>query len=394
MFIAAPLFANCLFSVVVPSYYAVAAQEQHANKDERGEGDQNEHGEQDEHGEHGGEEEEVITLTASERQKAGIVTAPVTRRSLTETIAAPGEVTINRYATSQITSRIAAQVITRHVRMGAQVETGRGLVTLSSVQMAEAQGGLILAEKEWARTQTLGRDVVSAQHFLEARIGAEQARAKVLAYGMTETQLSAMIKSGKLSTAAGRFDLVATQAGTILSDEFIVGQFVEPGDPLFTIGDENRIWVEAQLQPGTAARVKSGAPAWITKGGLRVEGVVIQVHHMVDEKTRTLAVRIEVDNSADTLHPGEFVDVAIATQESSIVTAAPNSAILLLEGQQIVFKLEGDELHPTAVETGITRGGWTEVLSGLVAGDEIVTAQAFLIKSLILKTKMGSGHGH
>ncbi|TNE64624.1 MAG: efflux RND transporter periplasmic adaptor subunit [Alphaproteobacteria bacterium] len=324
---------------------------------------------------------------------AGVVTARVAPRTLAETISAPGEVTVNQYATLQVTPRIEAQVVARHARMGDLVTKGQALVTLSSVDMAEAQANLILAEQEWRRVQKLGRDVVSEQRFLEAQVAAQQARAKVLAYGMTEMQARKLLESD-VAAATGEYDLLASQEGTVIRDAFVVGQFIEPGVLLFEVSDEKRIWVEAQLSPEKAARIEQGAQAWVTKNGISMTGTVVQVHHRVDEATRTLAVRIEVNNQEDSLHPGQFTDVAIQTGEAERVIAVPDSAIMLLGGQQVVFKREGDELRPMPLDLGASKGGWTEVKVGLFGGDEIVIENAFLIKSLILKSKMGEGHGH
>jgi cobalt-zinc-cadmium efflux system membrane fusion protein len=312
---------------------------------------------------------------------------------LAETVSAPGEVTVNQYATIQVTPRIEAQVIARHARMGDVVKKGQPLVTMSSVEMARAQADLILTEQEWQRVQKLGRDVVSEQRFLEAKVAAQQAKAKVLAYGMSEAQVKTLL-ANEASAATGEFDLLANQGGTIIHDTFVVGQIIAPGNLLFEVSDESRIWVEAQLSPEKAALVEQGSQAWVTKNGISMTGTVVQVHHRVDEATRTLSVRIEVNNQEDNLHPGQFTDVAIQTGETERVVAVPNSAIVLLEGQQVVFKREGDELHPMPLDLGISKGGWTEVKAGLFGGDVIVVENAFLIKSLILKSKMGEGHGH
>ena len=379
LLLASPLAISTSISGFLPETVAIMASEQ----DEHG----GEHGEEQ-------EESEVIKMTESQRRAAGIVTASIGPRPLVETISAPGEVTANLYATTQVTPRIAAQVIARHVRMGDSVTVGQPLVTLSSVEMAETQGALILTEQEWRRTQKLGRDVVSEQRYLEAKIAAQQAKAKALAYGMTETQLSKLLQNGSAANATGQFDLVSSQAGTVINDDFIVGQFIEPGQVLFAVSDEKRIWVEAKLPPEKAAQIKPGAKAWVIEDGNNLPGAVVQVHHTVDEETRTLSVRIQVDNKADLLHSGEFVDIDIQTGESAPVIAVPNEAIVLLEGKQVVFKREGDELHPTPLDIGISKGGWTEVKAGLFGGDEIVTQNVFLIKSLILKSKMGEGHGH
>lgn len=345
--------------------------------------------EQEDHG-----EENVVEMTAAQRRANGVVTALVARQKLAETIDAPGEVTLNQYATSQVTPRISAQVVARHVRMGDTVRKGQPIITLTSVEMAEAQGELILAENEWKRTSRLGRDVVSEQRFIEAQVAAQQARAKVLAYGMTENGLVKFSNNGNASAAIGQFDLVAPQDGTIISDNFIVGQFIEPGDLLFEVSDERKIWVEAKLSPDKASNIEIGSLAWISENGNRTAGQVVQVFHQVDEVTRTLAVRVKVDNEADIFHPGEFVDVAISTGESVPTIAVPNEAVVLMDGKQIVFKVEGNELHPTPIVVGAALDGWTPVLSGVSLGDEIVVKNAFLFKSLILKSEMGEGHGH
>lgn len=357
----------------LPHYNAVFAYEQDDHAEEEGE-------------EHG--EEENVTMTSAELREAGVITAFVAQRPLAETVSAPGEVTVNQYATMQVTPRIEAQVVTRLARMGDVVKKGQPLVTLSSVDMAEAQADLILANQEWQRAQKLGRDVVSEQRFLETKVAAQQAMAKVRAYGMSEVQVTSLLAS-EVSAATGEFDLLANRDGTIISDAFVVGQIIEPGDLLFEVSDERRIWVEAQLSPERAALIERGAQAWVTKNGISMTGTVVQVHHRVNEATRTLSVRIEVQNTQDSLHAGQFADVEIQTSETEKVMAVPNQAIVLLDGQQVVFKRKGDELHPMPIDVGISKGGWTEVKAGLFGGDEIVVENAFLIKSLILKSSIG-----
>jgi cobalt-zinc-cadmium efflux system membrane fusion protein len=377
-----PLAIDTAILGILPQHAAAFAYEQ----DEHGDSHAEEKGE-----EHG--EEENVKLTDAELRGAGVIIARVAPRSLAETLSAPGEVTVNQYATLQVTSRIEAQVIARHVRMGDVVEKGQRLVTLSSVDMAEAQANLILTDQEWQRVQRLGRDVVSEQRFLKAKVAAQQAEAKVLAYGMSRAQVKNLL-ANEVSAATGEFDLPANQSGTIIHDAFMVGQIIEPGTILFEVSDESRIWVEAQLAPEKASLIELGAQAWVTKNGVSMTGTVVQVHHRVDEATRTLPVRIEVNNHRDSLHAGQFTDVEIKTGETARVVAVPNKAIILLEGRQVVFKREGNELHPVPLETGTSKGGWTEVKAGLFVGDEIVVENAFLIKSLILKSKMGEGHGH
>lgn len=348
------------------------------------------------HAEAGGHEEGgAIEMTAAEREAQGIRTARVASRALAESVTAPGEVRMNAYASAQVTPRIGAQVVARHARLGERVEKDQRLVTLSSVAMAEAQGALIEADREWSRVRKLGRDVVSDKRYIAAQVARQRAYATVRAYGMTAAQIERLLADSDASRATGEFALLSSQAGTVIRDDFVVGEVVEPGRVLFEVSDESVLWVEAQLRPEQAGAVAVDTPARVSRDGAHwLDGKVVQLHHRLDEGTRTQGVRIEVANRGDELHPGEYVDVTLETAASNARIAVPKDAVLLMQGAPTVFKVEGNELHPQPVETGVTRGGFTEIKAGLAQGDEIVTQGAFLLKSLALKSQMGSGHGH
>ncbi len=340
-------------------------------------------------------EEGVLRMDAATRAAQGVLTGHAEHRNLADVITAPGEVVLNVYRSSQVTPRISAQIISRHARLGDEVSAGQRLVTLSSVDMAEAQGQLLVTDREWQRVRKLGRKVVSERRYVEAQVARQQAHARVLAYGMTEAQVKALLRQGDASRATGSFDLISPQEGTVISDDFIVGELAEPGQVLFEISDESVLWVEARLKPQDAARVEIGAPARISLDGEQwVDARVVQLHHRLDEITRTQAVRIEIDNRDDLFHPGQFVQAAVQLVGGGEVLAVPRDAVLLFKGSPTVFKVEGDELHPQPVETGVTRAGYTEIRAGLLEGEEIVVKGAFLIKSLLLKSQMGEGHAH
>ncbi len=343
-----------------------------------------------------GHEEGTLRMDARQRQANGVLTGRVERRPLSEEFMAPGEVELNAYRTAQVTPRISAQIIARHAKLGEQVKKGQPLVTLSSVAMAEAQGSLLEADVEWKRVKKLGRKVVSEKRYIAAQVARQQAYARVQAYGMTPAQIKALLQHGDASRATGEFKLLAPQDGTVIRDEFVVGEFIEPGRVLFEISDESTLWVEAQLPPVLATRIREGTAARVRPDGgtAWVSGRVVQRHHRLDETTRTLSVRVEVDNRDDLFHPGQFVEVALETAQTEPLVVVPRAAVILMEGSSTVFKVEGEELHPQPVETGVTLGDWTEIRSGLAVGDEIVVQGVFVLKALLLKSKMGAGHAH
>ena len=295
-----------------------------------------------------------------------------------------------------VTPRITAQVVARHAKLGDEVEVGQPLVALSSVEMAEAQGALIVANREWQRVEALGQQAVSEQRYTEARVAQQQALAKVLAYGMTMAQAETLMQSGDASKATGTFDLLAPQAGTVLRDDFIVGELIEPGRVLVNISDESVMWVEAYMVLTASSHIDTGANVRVSADGINwFQGKVIQLHHHLDEKVRTQGFRIEVPNADDRLHAGQFVEVEVVIGTHAPELAVPSAALTMIKGAPTVFKIEdGHEFHAEAIEVGSTVGEWTVVRGGLVAGDEIAVAGVFHLKSLMLKSSLGAGHVH
>ena len=218
-------------------------------------------------------------------------------------------------------------------------------------------------------------------------------RSRVLAYGMTARQIEALLGDDGPEKADGTFDLLSPRAGTIVNDNFVEGEFIEPGRVLFEIADLGTVWVEARLSPEGARRVTVGMPAAIETGKLRHNGRVVQIHQVLDDVTRTRALRISVDNPDGALQPGEFVDVLVSAGSKQLVLAVPDKALVLMNGGPTVFKREAAGLRPVSVTVGQNHGGWTEITAGLTEGDAIAITGLFGLKSLILKEKMGGGHG-
>jgi cobalt-zinc-cadmium efflux system membrane fusion protein len=332
-------------------------------------------------------EEGGVHLTPAQQEMAGVVVEALQPRDIVNELRAPGEIQLNAYATTRVAPRIAAQVIERQARLGDNIEKGQVLVTLSSVEMAQAQGDLLVAEREWRRVSKLGRDVLSEQRYTEARIKREQARALVRAYGMTEDEIKQLVASGKAELADGRFQLLSTQNGTVIRDDFIVGELVEPGRVLFEISDESVLWVEARLTPDEAARIQVNARATVVVDSRQIEGRVTQVHHALDENTRTLGVRIEVPNPDDRLHPGLFVEARIEGGSSERMLAVPNDAVMRNpDGDwQVFVEHEPGEFEPREVEVVRTTAGLT-VIEGLEPGILVVTRGAFFLQSELAKS--------
>ena len=338
--------------------------------------------------EHGHAETNHVKLNKTQRLSAGIVVQPLIAGAVTKQIEAPGEIRLNTYATSQVTPRIQAQLVQRHAHLGDRVSKGQPLVTLSSVSMAEAQGEILEANSEWQRVKKLGRKVVSERRFQEAQINLQLSRARLLAYGMPETQTDLLMQKNQIDQANGQFTLLAPQAGTVIRDHFFIGQMVEPGALLFEITDESKLWVEARVTPESVSHIERDTIAGVLIGKRWIDGRIIQEYHALDETTRTLAVRLEISNPEDHLHPGQFVTVRIPTgKRNGTALSLPSEAVLRShDGDWVVFVEQAPgEYAPKEVRL-VEQLSQRVLIEGLESGERVVTQGAFFLQSELSKS--------
>jgi cobalt-zinc-cadmium efflux system membrane fusion protein len=328
---------------------------------------------------------DVVTLKSGAAQLAGIEVMPIQAQTLPRLLQAPGEVKTNDYRSAQITTRVPAQVVRRHAKLGDTVKLGQPLVTLTSIEVAEAQGEAQLKAREWTRVQELGEAVVGGRRYTEARVAAEQARSKLVAYG-----LSAADAAGHSGVPLGQFTLQSPRGGTVLRDAFVEGQRIEPGRELFYIADESATWIEANLSPADANKVVEGGLARVNVDGAWLEGKVIQKHHLIDEITRTIPVRIEVQASGDHLHTGEFVDTRIEIGRIKNALAVPADALYQgTDGEWAVFVQEAaDRFRRVKVTLKGDLGG-SSLIEGVEPGSKVAVKGAFFLNSELAKASFG-----
>jgi len=332
----------------------------------------------------------AITLSPQQIETAGIVVKAIKPESINSVVTAPGEVHFNNYKTAAISPRITSQVIGCHVELGADVRIGQPIVTLSSVDMAAAQGELLVADREWKRVKKLGKKVVSESRYTQAKVNWELARGKVKAYGMSNNQIKNLLDSEDFSQANGQFDLVARHDGVVLEENYILGQQVDAGHELIRITDERSLWVVANVSPVMSNTINTGNKAIVDTGNDKIEATVIQKYHSLDEKTRTTGIRLSVDNTSDLIHPGMFVTVQIETAEKSKELTVPEAAVLRSEDGEWMIMVQDDEGKFASKEVELKRiTNGRAVLRDVEVGTRVVTEGAFFVWSESAKAGFG-----
>ena len=159
---------------------------------------------------------------------------------------------------------------------------------------------------------------------------------------------------------------------------------LEPGTRLFRIAPLERVWLEAELYEAELALVHVGQSAKVTLPylpGRVIDGTVSYVYPYLDGDTRTARIRVELPNPDRSLRPDMYADVDLRV-DAGIRLTVPTSAVLFAGRRQFVFRdLGGGRFRPQQVELGIRGSEQVEVLSGLSAGDRVVTSGTFLIAS-------------
>lgn len=341
------------------------------------------------------ENKNIVIINAASQKMAGIEITPLKSKVLTALIPAPGEVIPNASSTTKITTRVAAQVIQPHVQEGQHVKEGEKLVTMSSVDMAQTQGDLLLAAQDWERVKNLGRDAISGKRYSEAQVSYQRAYSTALAYGMTEANIEQLLRAQKPSQAKGEFNLLAPRKGIIFNINFTEGELIEPGRVILQIVDEETVWVDVKLQPNLAGSVKVGDTVRIEVGNDSLTGRVIQVHHQLDETTRTRSIRVEVTNTGDLMHPGQFVNCQIEAGKTAPILALPTEALVrAADGDWAVYiEKKQDEFQSTEVKVIETIGN-QNVIQGISEGTRVITKGAFFVHSELNKQQGINAPGH
>jgi Cu(I)/Ag(I) efflux system membrane fusion protein len=178
-------------------------------------------------------------------------------------------------------------------------------------------------------------------------------------------------------------DLVSPVDGVVLARSVTPGQKFEKGMEWFRIANLERVWILADLLEGDAALVRAGAPVKVTVPGRAgaLTAVVSKVPPIFDPASRTLKVRLELDNPGRALLPDMYVDAEVAVERPAAVVL-PVDAVLDSGLRSTVFVERGEgTFEPRQVEVGWRAGGLVEIRSGLTDGERVVVSGTFLVDS-------------
>jgi cobalt-zinc-cadmium efflux system membrane fusion protein len=343
-----------------------------------------------------------------------VATARVESRQIPPTVEVAGEVAEAGDRTAHVAARTSGVIHGTPARLGQIVAPGDVLAEIDSREVAEAKSASLLrraalsvASRTLSRERSLsgqgvsaGQDRLAAQAAYNlAELDLADARTRLFMLGLEEAEIDALSEDD-LGPDAGHIALHASLPGTVMWVDAALGETVEEGTELFVVSDLTVVWVWVDVAGDDIGRILASPPgtklsAQITSRslpGLEFRGEIATDGAVVDEETRTLRMPATVPNPERRLRPGMFVQVTIELPAQPPTAMVPEEAVLRDEGRDFVFVLLPDRYFVRRpVTVGRDRDGWAEILAGLEPGAEVAAHGAFLLKSDVLRSKMGAG---
>jgi multidrug efflux pump subunit AcrA (membrane-fusion protein) len=188
-------------------------------------------------------------------------------------------------------------------------------------------------------------------------------------------------------------ELKAPIDGVITERKSTVGELVGKETEIYTISDPADLWVIAEIKERDIGAIEVGQDASFTVLAYPDEGFhgkVVLLGNRVEAESRTMEVRIEVQNAGGRLMPGMFADVEIVTMIWQHTLLMPDTALQTEGDDQIVFvALDDRHFEKRVVKTGMEQRGRVAVLEGVKQGEKVVTEGSFILKSEMLKGELG-----
>jgi Cu(I)/Ag(I) efflux system membrane fusion protein len=349
----------------------------------------------------------TITITPQARKLAEVMVQPVERRAVDVETRMVGKVDYDERSLGYITAWMGGRIDKLYVDYtGSIAKKGQRMASIYSPELLTAQVELIQSVKA---IRKLEKSTLRLVKETAEQTGAA-ARKKLRLLGLSNKQIDAVIERG---TPSDHITLYAPMSGVVIQKDVVEGMYVKTGTRIYAIADLSLVWVVLEAYESDLPWIKLGQQAdFQTEAypGEVFKGKVVYIDPVVNEKTRTVRVRVNVPNRGGKLKPGMFVSaVNLAEAKGGAESLVIPASAPLITGKRAVVYVEVPGREGTyegrEIVLGPRAGGYYVVKNGLSEGDLVVTKGNFKIDSAIqimAKPSMmnpqggsaGGGHQH
>ncbi|HBC47547.1 MAG TPA: hypothetical protein DCZ43_10910, partial [candidate division Zixibacteria bacterium] len=317
-----------------------------------------------------------VTIEPERLQLIGVKTAEVTERNIGGAINIVGSVTSDESRIKNLTTRVNGWVQDLYVdKTGQYVEAGKPLLSIYSQELYQAEQDYIIARDAINETSSDSSLTIMRNQIYSS------ANDRLRLMGLSENQINEI---EKLDSPSEKLMIKSPFSGYVLVKNVLPGQYLSPDQNLFTIADLSKVWVLGDVYEQDIAGIHVGQRATMhltAFPGEDFEGAINYIYPSISEQTHTLKIRIEFDNPSNRIRPGMYAEISLESGNGQTLSV-PSDAVLDGGNEQYVFVIhDGIHFEPRLVKTGHTSDDYTEILSGLHAGERVVSSANFLIDS-------------
>jgi HlyD family secretion protein len=326
----------------------------------------------------------IVTGTLVAREEI-LVAAQIDGYAIQEILVEEGD----RVKQGQVLARLSRELIDAALAQNkAQIARAEASMAAARSTIAEAEAARTQAQASFQRTRTLREEgIASAETFDQRQAAAQQTTAR-LAAAREQLRLAEADKAlaeaqrGEWMIRVGRSEIKAPADGIISRRTARIGAIAAgAADPLFRIIRDGAIELEADLAETTLARIRVGQKAAVRPAGRDgdIAAIVRLVSPEIARATRLGRVRLTLENP-DGLVVGSFARGVIEVASREAVQAPLSAVLFTNEGPRVQVVKDG-VVESRAITTGIRAGGMIEVVTGLQAGESIVSISGTFLRN-------------
>lgn len=302
----------------------------------------------------------TVALPPEKIQTLGVRTEQVAMRQLQRKVRATGLLEVDERKQQWVAPRFDGWVVKLNVNQtGQQVSAGAPLLSVYSPELESAV-------REYQLAQESGLVEVE-----------KSARQRLANWGIAAQDVT------RDAQGTGNLILRAPISGVVLEKKAINGARFVAGEVLFRLADLSSVWLQAEVAEQDQGGLHTGHKVSVSVDaypGEEFGGLISFVAPVLNEMTRTVRMRVELNNHTGRLRPGMYAAVQIETGAKQKVLSVPVSAVIDSGTRQtLLVQVAEGRFQPRSVKLGQRNEEWVEVLEGVAEGETVVSRANFLI---------------
>lgn len=325
-----------------------------------------------------------------------VVEAPLAPVEYRETVRVAASLQVDETRMAQVGSAVSGRVTAVKAQVGDRVGQGQPLASVVSTDLANAQMNYLqaIAQAQFhARAVERAQLLVSADVLPSAELQRRQAdlasaeaalkagRDYLRGLGMKEPDLKRLSDSRSIDSNVA---LTSTRAGMVIERKVTQGQVIQPSDPVFTVADLSTLWVVADVPEQLTRGLRVGEQVEVevpSLGEVQIKGRLDFVAALVNPETRTVRVRMSVDNRAGELKPAMLASMLVKGAPVKLLAVPASAVVREGDSDHVFVRTDQGAWRMVRVRLGPENGSMRPVLDGLAEGQRIATQGAFHINA-------------